>query len=241
MTRPFNTSSNGRKVNLALRRFGRLRLAIGLALLAVLLLPLAGAPVYADANDFVVNSFKADYTLTNKDPQGELHINERIRVNFSAANHGILRAIPTSYKKHRLQITINSVKSDSGAPAEYTTYGDHGNKVLKIGNPDKTVTGYQEYTIDYTVHNVISFYKDHDELYWDINGDQWSQQIDKVELMLHLPQDARAPTAANCYTGSYGVNARDCGILYDQTQQAIEASTSQALLPKETSDDRCRL
>lgn len=112
----------------------------------------------ADVNDFVITSFTAEETLTRNDPQGELHIVERINTDFHDYNHGILRAIPNRYKNHSLQLKVNSITSDSGAPVEYTTYSSNGNTVLKIGSPSKTVTGAQEYTIDYTLRNVISFY-----------------------------------------------------------------------------------
>ncbi|HUC89433.1 MAG TPA: DUF2207 domain-containing protein [Patescibacteria group bacterium] len=220
--------------------FGKFKIAgfkiAGLALvLPVLLCFLIVPKAQADTNDFVINDFNADYTLNNKDPQGELRIIERIKVDFSDNNHGILRAIPMTYKKHRLQMKINSIKSDSGAPTQYDTYSQNSNTVIKIGDPNRTVTGNQEYTIDYTLHNVISFYKDHNELYWDINGDQWQQQIDNVVLTLHLPQAAPLPpTKTLCYTGAFGDTTQQCSIFYDENAQSVKAATTATLTPGTT-------
>jgi hypothetical protein len=191
---------------------------------------LSGAPlVHADVNNFTVTSFTADDTLTKADPQGELHVVEHINVDFTDFNHGILRAIPSTYKKHRLQLHVNAISSDTGAPVSYSTYAQNGNTVLKIGDPSRTVTSSQEYTIDYTVRNVISFYGDHDELYWNINGDQWAQPFDNVRVTLHLPSDLQLSSQHPiCYTGTYGSLVHNCFVEQPATN-VIVAQTTQGL------------
>jgi uncharacterized membrane protein len=203
----------------------RLRwLLASLGLAAIIAVPQLAS---ADVNDFAITSFTSDQTLTNKDPQGQLRIVERISVDFHYFNHGILRAIPKSYKNHSLQLHVNKISSETGAAAEYTTYSSNGNTVLKIGDPDRTVTGPQEYTIDYTVSNVLGFYDDHTELYWDVNGDQWQQQFARVEATLHLPDDLEQSHVPLCYTGSYGSSAQNCQI--STTGNTVHAKTTQPL------------
>ena len=202
-----------------------LTLAIGLA---------APGLASADVNDFTVNDFTADYYLSRDDPQGQLRIVEKISVDFTDQNHGILRAIPESYKSHSLNLHINRVSSDSGAPAQYTTYGSNGNEVLKIGDPNRTVTGSQEYTIDYTIQHVITFYNNHDELYWDINGDQWQQPFTAVHATIHMPSGLRlwATSPPVCYTGSLGSTAQDCVIVPNGdtvTADAVDLNPGQTL------------
>ncbi len=195
-----------------------------LSFIGILALP---ALVSADATNFTVTNFSADETLSRADPQGELRIRERINVTFADFNHGLLRAIPASYKHHSLQLVVNSISSDSAAPIQYTTYDSGGNTVLKIGNPKRVITGAQQYTIDYTLHNVISFYKDHDELYWDANGDQWDQVFDHVSVTLHLPPELRQQREAVCFTGSYGSTASDCTIT--TSANSVQAATTKPL------------
>jgi uncharacterized membrane protein len=208
----------------------RLKLLLaGISFLVTLGVP---AVASANVNDFVINSFRADETLTRNDPQGELRIVEHINLTFSDYNHGILRAIPKSYKHHSLQLHVNSVSSDSGAPAQYTTYNSNGNEVLKIGDPNTTVTGPQQYTIDYTLHNVISFYMDHDELYWDINGDQWQQTFRETTVNVHLPADLKQKRDPICYTGTFNSQAHDCTIY--MSGHSIVAGTTKFLNPNET-------
>jgi len=189
------------------------RLVALTALLTIVIVTALPGVASADTNDFVVTNFTADYYLTRADAQGQMRVVEQINVDLHDYNHGILRAIPTSYKGHSLHLRVNKVSSTSGAPSQYTTSGSNGNEVLKIGDPNRTVTGVQEYTIDYTMDNVITFYGDHDELYWNINGDQWSQPFTAVQATIHLPSgllfSVRPPV---CYAGSYGSTSRWCDI-----------------------------
>ncbi len=82
-----------------------------LLLIGVSFLSIVAAPglALADANDFTVTSFVADQTLSRADNQGELHVVERINVDFTDFNHGLLRAIPNNYKGHSLQLHVNKI------------------------------------------------------------------------------------------------------------------------------------
>lgn len=209
---------------------------VSLALSALLLVVLMAPSAHADVNDFVIESFEADYTLTSSDKQGQLRAVETIVVNYSDQNHGILRALPDHYKKHRLQTKIESVTSATGAPAQYTTYSSNSNTVLKIGDPGKTVTGRQSYTIAYTMRNVISFYPGHDEFYWDINGDQWQQSANRVSVVLRLPQGLNFDRSHEtlCYTGSFGSTNQDCTIELDREGRRVIVHTTKELQGYET-------
>ncbi len=186
----------------------------------------------ADVNDFTVTSFVAEETLSRADRQGELHIIEHINVDFTDSNHGILRAIPNNYKHHSLQLRTNKITSDSGAPTKFTTYTSNGNTVLKIGDPAQTVTGSQQYTIDYNLRNVISFYKDHDELYWDVNGTEWQQQFNHVSVIVHLPDGLKHVRQPTCYAGAYGATSQDCTIFV--RGKTIESATIKPLSANQT-------
>lgn len=204
-------------------------LLAGFGLMAIVLTP---AIASADVNDFRITSFDSDQTLSRADPQGELHIIEKINVIFTDYNHGILRAIPETYKDQSLKIKVNSITSTSFAPTEYTTYTSGGNEVLKIGSPSRTITGAQEYTIDYTVKNVIGFNGDFDELYWDVNGDQWRQTFEQVTMTLHLPTGLKQAKQPLCFTGSYGTKASDCTIT--TANQTITANSNVPLFANQT-------
>lgn len=205
-------------------------LLVGVASALVLLaLPI---PAHADVNNFTVTNFHADENLSRSDPQGELHVTETINVYFSDYNHGIVRAVPDSYKGNSLQFHLNSISSTTGAPTAAQLSNSSGNVSLRIGDASRTVTGAQEYTIDYTLKNVISFYKDHSELYWDVNGDQWSQPFDSVSVSLHVPDSSLlASKPPQCYSGGYGSTEQNCTI--SDSGDLIQASAS-SLAPGQT-------
>lgn len=182
-------------------------------------------PAHADVQDFTINDFKANYFLSNEDPQGLLAVNEALTVTFTDNNHGILRAIPNSYNGRSLKLKIAYVSSDSGAPTTYTTYQENGNTVLKIGDPNKTVTGRQQYNINYTVLNVIGFYDGYAELYWDVNGDQWQQPLEHVSVSLETETGANLIEAV-CYTGGFGSKAQDCATKIAGNQLNVETTAS---------------
>lgn len=206
------------------------RLAAFALLFILVLLGVVGV-AHADVNIFDITDFSATETLSRADPQGELHVIEHIRVNFSDNNHGIERAIPASYHGNSLHFHLNKISSASGAPVQVSTRHTNGNVVLRIGDPARTVTGPQEYTIDYTLQNVITFYKDHDELYWDVNGDQWQQPIDQVRVTLLLPENTTQWSQPVCYAGDYSNQAQQC--LIQTTGNQVQASAS-PLSPHQT-------
>lgn len=193
---------------------------VGTALVAVFVAPVA----HADVNDFVIERFDADYTLSNSDRQGTLKVAETIDVNFSDQNHGILRAIPDHYKKHRLQMDVSEIKVDD-AKAPWTSYTSNGNTVLIIGDANKTLTGQHRYQINYTLHNVITFYDGHDELYWDINGDQWQQTAEQVAVALHLPDGLKLSSQQPvCYTGNFGSTDESCDVKVSKQLVSVETT-----------------
>ncbi|HET7320801.1 MAG TPA: DUF2207 domain-containing protein [Candidatus Saccharimonadales bacterium] len=203
--------------------------AFGSAGLLLLLFPVA---VHADVNNFTVTDFSADYTLTSADKQGQLHVIEKIAVAFTDNNHGILRALPDTYLGNPLKLHINGISSASGAPTQYSTYSQNGNTVLKIGDPNRTVTGTQEYTIDYSMQNVVSFYNDHDEFYWNVNGNQWQQPFTHISATIHLPEGLGLNGQPVCYADYYGGLAQPCTIT--SNGNALLTQTTRPLAARQT-------
>lgn len=198
--------------------------------------------VHADVNDFDVTNFKADYYLSKHSPHGSMRIVEQISVDFRGQNHGILRAIPKSYDRHPLRIQIASIQKSDGSTWPYTTYEQSGNLVLRIGDANRLITGSQQFIIDYSVQNVATFYDTHDEVFWDINGDQWSQKFLDVQATFHLEDDITLrPTNAGiisssslCLTGKFGSTENACTVTTSQDGKKISVTTERELYPYET-------
>lgn len=205
-----------------------------LALTTALLVVVFVAPsAHADVNDFVINDFHGKYQLFKDTHGGRMEVTEILQVTFSDQNHGILRAIPTTYHKKSLRLDVTSVKRD-GQQEPYTTYGQNDNEVLKIGNADKTITGPHTYEITYGMRNILGFFNDYDEWYWDINGNQWQQPFQKVSGEVIMPEGWSVedlPTPS-CYTGKQDATTSVC--VMQQTPTGYAFASSIPLGPNET-------
>lgn len=208
------------------------RLLAALACSCLITLSLVST-AYADVNDFVIEHFDADYSLSNTDKQGQMRVVEQIKVNFSDYNHGILRAVPNRYKNHSLELHVDGVSRDGGAEP-WSTYGQNGNTVLKIGDPNQTITGEHTYVISYTMRNVITFYSGYDELFWDINGTEWMQPAESVTARLTLPAGLQLDREPICYAGPTGTQDHACTVSVDKAANTVSFATTTLLNPRET-------
>lgn len=213
-------------------------LLVGLLTVGVLCVP---GLAHASPQDFGIKEFTADYYLSrNNQKTSLLNVKETIVAEFPDydQNHGIERAIPESYQNHTVSLEVRSVTNEQGTPYSYSTSSSNHNKVLRIGDADRYVHGLTTYKINYSLRNVIN-YQDQDELYWDVNGDQWSQTMDSVTARIHVPADLQ-PTLTGqliCFKGSYGQNTQDCAITSEKqadnstiiTTTAKDVSSNQTL------------
>lgn len=213
------------------------------------LLPIFAAVLFFTNNvsaqnvqNFVIDDFSASYVLSkNENNVGQLDVTETITAVFPNydQNHGIERAIPKSYKNSSLGLEVKSVTKEDGQSWNYTTRTQNDNLILRIGDADRYVRGEQTYVIKYTVSNVITFFNDHDELFWDINGDQWKQVTNNVNAFIKIDPslyDRLIPEKEICYTGSFGSTTSDCGIdvVSGVSDITVYVSTTKQLSPGET-------
>jgi uncharacterized membrane protein YgcG len=178
------------------RRF----LVVGLAVVA---LGVFGAPASADEG-WVIERFAADITI---EKDGSLHIVEAIDANFGGLQkHGIFRTVPVRYEwddthLRAYQLQVRSVTDGSENAVRYETSDQGASKVIKIGDPNRTVSGRQRYRITYDVSGAMNAFPDHDELFWNVNGGLWDVRAQAVTATVHAPA---APLQATCYQGAAG-------------------------------------
>lgn len=125
-------------------------------------------------NQFTIESFDAAYTLARGDDgHAQLTVVETIVANFPRrrVNHGIFRSVPTSYRGRALTPTLVSVTDADGSDYGVDESAENGHVIWQIGNANTYVTG----ATTYTVRNAVQDFGDHQELYWDVNGDEWLQ------------------------------------------------------------------
>ena len=166
-----------------------------------------------DASDY---GWKIDEFNVTADIESNRHvtITEEIKVDFdSLEKHGIYRYIPYTYYRnsnnYSVRISIDSITDENGKNINFEESRSGGNVELKIGDADKTISGKHDYIIKYNLERVINSFADHDELYWNVTGNDWPVEIDKSKITINWPEGAEIQDNV-CYVGSYGENAQEC-------------------------------
>lgn len=189
------------------------RFAICLILSIFTVIIALGNNTYASVDDFVIKDFQADYFLSkDSNNRSVLKTVEKIVAEFPNydQNHGIERAIPKIYDGHSTNINLESVVDENGSAMSYSTSTKNNDFVIRIGDKNKYVHGIVTYVITYSQNDVTRYFKDSnsDEFYWDVNGNGWSQNFEKITARLYV--DASITSNLNgkmaCYYGAYKSN-----------------------------------
>lgn len=98
-----------------------------------------------------------------------------------------------------------------GKPESYH-FEDLSNGIrIYIGRQDVFLKpGAYTYTIRYSTGRQLGFFKDHDELYWNVTGNGWSFPIDRATATVQLPGVAEDKILeVDAYTGFTGGKGKD--------------------------------
>ena len=187
--------------------------------------------VYAEQ----INTFNAQYTI---ETNGTITVNEEIEYDFGTLiRHGIFRTIPlrrtnTDGKTYEASITDISVTDENNNAYTYVLSTENGRETIKIGDSDALITGTKKYVIRYVVSGAITYFSDHDELYWNITGNEWPVEMSDVQADIVLPsQIHQSDIQVLCFTGKPASTASDCsaGVL----QNTVSVKTNITLGPNE--------
>lgn len=180
-------------------------------------------PAYAE----VIRGYDAQITV-QKD--GKIRVVEKINYDFGALyKHGIYRDIPQlkkndSGKEFELNIVLNGITDEEGNSYSYSQSIINNKLNLKIGDKDRTITGVHTYTIDYTVSGALSYYSDHDELYWNITGTDWLVNQENVNGTVRLPEGAdMSKVKTRCFVGTSGSTEENCKIISEVSATSVSA------------------
>ncbi len=178
-------------------------------LIIVLLCCLALA-IPASARDWHISRFESHIYVA---PDGVTTVNEHLDVAFEGEFHGIYRDIPIEYPgphgtNYTLFLKVISVLDDSGHNLKYESSTQNGSRHLKIYIPD-AVDATRSVIITYKVTNAVRWFDDHDELYWNVTGNDWPVPIDSAAASITFPANAAGNLRAQAYTGAYGSVGQD--------------------------------
>jgi len=200
--------------------------------LAALLILLACSFVRAETERILDFS-----SLVLIDPDGSMVVTETIRVQATGdqIRRGIVREFPTLYRdadgsRIRIGFTLLEVRRD-GAIEPYHTESRSNGVAVFVGDKDVFLSpGRYTYTLIYRTTGQLGFFKEHDELYWNVNGNGWNLPLDAVSCEVRLPGEARALEAV-AYEGPMGSTASRSFSVAGQPHVTI--SSSRPYGPKE--------
>jgi uncharacterized membrane protein YgcG len=153
----------------------------------VLLAILIAFPSAATARSFTIERFAVALDVL---PDATLAVQEKLTISFQGLHNGVFRVIPVREMRHGLELDLRiddvHVLDEANAPLrrEVTRSG----RYLRIkawvpgaANTTKTIR------ILYRVRRGLTTFDDHDELYWNVTGDEWTVPIQHAEATVTLP------------------------------------------------------
>ena len=169
----------------------------------------ASAPGVVAPQDDVATRFHVDFTVN---PDGSIDVAEHIRWHFPQGEerHGIERYIVVragygdSGEQYReYPISDISASSPSGAPSQVgVTDAPDGRSVrIRVGDPNRTVTGVQQYVVRYHLDSIVNGFPDHAELYYNLVDTSNNAVYHDVSATVTGPA---ASTQAACFYGEQG-------------------------------------
>ena len=183
------------------------------SLCAVLILTLIFFISPASAQYFTINKFHSDIMIQEN---SSMIVKETIDVEFHQARHGIYREIPFKYRDDLGKVIttptrVLSVTDKSGKRWKYQVTKTGPVINIRIGDAKRYVEGHWTYTITYEVENAVLFFKDHDELYWNVTGNYWKAPIEEASAAVSLTtKDKSKNLMIKGYEGVQG-SREECG------------------------------
>src|SRR5258708_39857148 len=146
-------------------------------------------------------------------PDGTIDVTENIQAHFIGGPwHGLYRTIPGEYvtpqgMNYTLFLDIKRVTDASGRTLKYESSRERHYRKLKIYVPDAD-NSTQTISIEYSVSDALKFFEDHDELYWNVTGDDCVIPIQSARARIILPE-VTTNIRANVFTGGYRSRAQN--------------------------------
>ncbi len=160
-----------------------------------------------------VTDFHSDIRIARS---GELAVTERFTVQVEGVQvkRGILRDFPTDYRdsagnKVNVPFSVQRV-TRNGQPEPYALERLQNGFRVRIGDANVMLPhGPHTYEIAYRTARQLGFFDEHDELYWNVNGNGWTLPFDRITAEVHLPQAIAASLLrAEAFTGLQGARGR---------------------------------
>jgi hypothetical protein len=207
----------------------------------VLLLSLAAAlaaPGALHARDITIRDYQSD-VVVNRD--GTTEVTETLRVYFEGSWNGIFRDLSLQHmtgqgRRTRLDVDVLGVTDGQGHGLTFAREKpESGVLRLRISVPGAS-DAERTVVIRYRVNNAVRYFfaadsgGAHDELYWNVTGNDWDFPIEHARARFTVP-DGALPTQAHAYTGYSGSTASDATVTV--AGQTVTAEVTRTLAARE--------
>ncbi len=195
--------------------WSRLHRIVGAGILATL--ASASLPTSALAQrSLVIEEF---HSTIQVEQNGGIRVRESVSPRFTGSWNGIYRTIPVEYRtptsgfSYRLLLDVESVTDEAGRSLRHEVSRQGPYRKIKVWVPDAR-DATRTVHIRYSVPNALRFFEEdaefaqgHDELYWNVTGDEWEIPIESASAEVRLP-DGITGLRADAWTGGYGSTGR---------------------------------
>jgi uncharacterized membrane protein YgcG len=177
----------------------------------LLLLALWAAPAAAQRS-YTIDRFDAVIQVQR---DAGIRVTETITARFVGSWNGIYRTIPVTYRTPQgfnwtLGLSLQSATDGEGRPLRVEASRERHYIKFKIwvpGAADATRT----VVLRYRATNGLRFFEDHDELYWNVTGDEWDVGLGAAAARIELPAGAEGVRAI-AFNGAYGSTAQEAKV-----------------------------
>ncbi|HYT63142.1 MAG TPA: LemA family protein [Gemmatimonadales bacterium] len=198
---------------------------VPLALVLLLLCPTA----LAAQRSLSIERFDARIVVNRN---SGLDVTETITARFVGSWNGLYRTIPVDYHTPQgfnwtLGLSLESARDEVGHNLRTATSREGAYVKYKIWIPgaqdaERTVV------LHYHATNGLRFFDEHDELYWNVTGDQWDVPLNAATAVIELPPGTPGVRAI-AFNGAYGSTARESRVTIDGSTVRITMPPPHAL------------
>jgi uncharacterized membrane protein YgcG len=202
------------------------------ALLAAALLAALAGPAAAQQRSFSIDRFAVTLEVGT---DATLRVREAITVDFRGAHQGLFRTIPVRYQRRGLEFALRvddvHVFDENVAPlrAEVTRY----ERAIRIKAwVPGAVDAVRTVIITYRVRRALIDVDGHEELYWNVTGNEWDVPIRQVEAIVSSPAAIPLDQIRSlAYTGPLGTSGAE--YTEERADAFLTFRTTRALRPRE--------
>lgn len=167
------------------------------------------APAGAQERSLAIERFTAAIVVER---DASMQVEETITARFTGSWNGIYRSIPVKYRTSQglnwtLGVRILGATDQDGTPLRVETKRERHYLKVKMWVPGAQ-NATRTITLRYRATNGLRFFEEHDELYWNITGDEWDVPVGMATARIELPPGASG-LRTMAYTGVYGSTAQD--------------------------------